>query len=403
MRRWKSRKGLVKAHPSHLSLVERCPGRRALGDAVRRWSEKDYGVARPIMAVDSTNRHSRSEAGASQRLHRMVFADDLILVEKDDREVQDMYRDLCAAIKPRKFLITEAKLALWNNCGGPSIPVGKRRMSPEEDMMFLGVKLAREKMAAPNHRAEAAWAKIWSIKKHPTTKAVPTKARRLRLRAEISPQSCCGGAQHDTSGRTPSRQSMGRSTGWPGLPSTFFAPRTRLGWTGRNVLGAELVEHRPFFADTHPSLVDLFGRSPPSFGPHQQKCGRGQATFVRSSFFRIEPLREQEGSGSERSAERRGQTGQVHSDIASARTPVSRETEMCETVRDFQRHAAMSLAFAPKLFVLSCWLAVDTAPSAANVWSHLGCRFCLVARSGLCSLVEPTRKRWPRRSTTCGT
>lgn len=180
-------KGRRQGAPESLVLWNVVPD-DALGDTACRWSEEGYGVALPITAVDSRNRHPRIEADTSQWLHDMVFADDLILVGKDDWEVPDMYRDLCAAIKPWKSRIKEAKLALW---------------IPEAHMVFLGVMLARDRLAAPKHKTEQTWAKFRSVKQHLTTKAIPAKARQLRLRAEIA-RVLLWGAQHGTSGRGPS-------------------------------------------------------------------------------------------------------------------------------------------------------------------------------------------------------
>lgn len=65
-------------------------------------------------------------------------------------------------------------------------------MHPEAHVVFLGVMLPRDRMAALQHRAEAAWATFWSIKKHPTTKAIPARSRLLRLKVEMGPEFCWG-------------------------------------------------------------------------------------------------------------------------------------------------------------------------------------------------------------------
>lgn len=165
----------------------------------------------------------------------MVFADDLVLLGKN--EVQGMYSDLCAAIRPWKLRIKGVKLVLWSNYGGPSILIGDRRMAPEAYMVFLGVMLAHDRMAVAKHRAETAWAKLWSIKKHLTAKLIPAKAHLLRLKAEAGPVLLWGCASMHLR-----RDTLvlvdGTFYRMARIALHLFRPEVRVGWTDIGALGA---------------------------------------------------------------------------------------------------------------------------------------------------------------------
>lgn len=96
-------------------------------------------------------------------------------------------------------------------------------MNPEARMVFLGVMLVRDMIAAPKHRADAACAKIGSNMRHLTTKAIPAKVCVSRFRAEIVPVWLLGRFSWHI--RNQNRLAP-------------FAPRTKLGWTGRCGHGA---------------------------------------------------------------------------------------------------------------------------------------------------------------------
>lgn len=73
------------------------------------------------------------------------------------------------------------KLALWSNYGGPPLRIRRCHMALGAHMVAL------DRLAAPKHRADAAWPNLWSIKRRVITKAIPLLARLLRLRAQVVP------------------------------------------------------------------------------------------------------------------------------------------------------------------------------------------------------------------------